>query len=248
VVDTRNHKGLHPHDPVQFGAGMLPRLRACNDDLCWLLERGYQLQSALKLTGDRHSLTARQRSAVSRCACADSVARSRQLRMIASSELSGRAIQIDGFNVLTTLEVALSGGVVLVGRDRVMRDIAGVHGSYRSVEETRPALELLARVCRDLGIARCDWLLDAPVSNSGRLRSAIVDLAKQRDLPWEAHVVPDPDPLLRQSTDVVASADGQVLDAAAVSCNLAKLCIERAIPDAFVVDLSSAPDDSPDAM
>jgi hypothetical protein len=240
MPDKRVHRGLHPKDEVQFGPAMLPSLRAMTADLCWLLDRGYPVQSALKLTGDRYALTARQRSAVSRSACAERVARSRQLRMVDPALLSGARLSIDGFNLLTTLEVALSGGVVLIGRDGVMRDIAGVHGSYRSVEETQPALALLARVCGELGIAHCEWLLDAPVSNSGRLCSAILELAERQSLAWDAKVVADPDPVLIESLDIVASADGQVIDAAARSCNLARLCIERAVPHAFVVDLSES--------
>src|SRR3954452_15888410 len=115
MPDKRAHRGMHPQDGVLFGPAMLPALRATTRDLCWLLERGYAVQSALKLTGDRYALTARQRSAVARCACAESVARSRQRRMVSEPDLVGRSIRIDGFNLLTTLEVALSGGVVLIG-------------------------------------------------------------------------------------------------------------------------------------
>jgi hypothetical protein len=242
MPDRRVHRGKHPDDEEQFGAPMVPLMQAATRDLSWLLDRGYRVNSALKLTGDRYALTARQRAAVSRCACPERAARRRQLRMVAAPELTGRILRIDGFNLLTTLEVALSGGVVLIGRDNVMRDIAGVHGSYRSVEETRPALESIARVCSKLNIASCEWLLDAPVSNSGRLCAVILELAREHALAWEARVAPDPDVILAASPDVVASADGQVLDAAARSCNLARICIERAVPNAFIVDLSAAED------
>ena len=55
--------------------------------------------------------------------------------------LQGRPIRVDGFNLVLTLESALGGGVILGGRDGCFRDPAGVHGSSRRVEETRPALE-----------------------------------------------------------------------------------------------------------
>jgi hypothetical protein len=156
--------------------------------------------------------------------------------------LVGHKLQLDGFNVLTTLEVALSGGVVLIGRDTVMRDIAGVHGSYRSVEETLPALDVLARVTTELRISHCEWLLDAPVSNSGRLCETIRELAQRAHLPWEARAVADPDTWLKHSAEIVASADGEILDAAPQHCNLARICIERCVPQAFVVDLSESGD------
>ena len=35
---------------------------------------------------------------------------------------------IDGFNLIITLEVALSGSSVLLGKDQVLRDLAGLRG------------------------------------------------------------------------------------------------------------------------
>ena len=55
-------------------------------------------------------------------------------------------------------------------RDGCMRDLASLHGTWRRVEETTPSLEKLGAFVERLGLARCRWLLDAPVSNSGRLR------------------------------------------------------------------------------
>jgi hypothetical protein len=238
MPDTRSHRGPAPEDAKLFAPEQLPGLQAATRDLSWLLERGYQPNSALKLSGDRYALTARQRAAVLRCACGASRARERARRLQPPAALAGQSLQIDGFNVLTTLEVALSGGVVLLGRDGVLRDIAGVHGSYRHVTETEPALALLERVLDSLGVRRCEWLLDAPVSNSGRLCALI----NARAVPgWQARVVADPDPLLASSGAIVASADGEVLDAAARSCNLARLCVERELPRAFLLDLSADP-------
>jgi hypothetical protein len=238
MPDRRAHRGLHPNDAELFGAAWSARLRAATLDLSWLLERGYAVNSALKLTGDRYALTARQRAAVSRCACPESRARDRIQRMLPASALAGATLCIDGFNVLTTLEVALSGGLVMIGRDGVMRDIAGVHGSYRRVEETEPALLHLRRTLDELGVARCEWLLDAPVSNSGRLCALLRELAAAEGLDWDARAVADPDVILAASVEPIASADGEVLDSAARSCNLARLCVERTMPAAFVLDLS----------
>ena len=43
---------------------------------------------------------------------------------------------IDGYNVLTTVESALAHGLLLIGRDGCMRDLASMHGSWRKVDET----------------------------------------------------------------------------------------------------------------
>jgi hypothetical protein len=241
LPDTRRHRGLHPDDPVLFAAEALPRLRAATQELCWLLGRGYAPDSALKLVGDRHGLRLRQRAAVARCACADAKALARGARMQSSEALCGEPLLVDGFNALTTLEVALSGGIVLVARDAVLRDIAGVHGSYRRVEETLPALERIAALMRELGVRDCEILLDAPVSNSGRLRGLIGELARERGWPLRARVVADPDPLLAQAAQIVATADGELLDRCGRWFNLARVCVESAVPGARIVDLSRDP-------
>jgi hypothetical protein len=240
VPDRRHHRGMHPQDPQLFGADAQGALRAACRELSYLLEHGYALDSSLKLVGDRHALVARQRAALSRAACSDRARALRRSKAVSREALAGEALFIDGFNVLTTLEVALSGGVLLAARDGVMRDIAGVHGNYRKVEETCLAIDLLAGQLRTLGLARCVWLLDRPVSNSGRLRALLLERAQLHGVAWEASVVHDPDKDLVAACGVVASADGPVLDRVERYWNLARDIIERAIPSAYVVNLEDA--------
>lgn len=237
MPDSRRHRGPHPEDRELFAPSTLPALRSAVRELSWLFERGYKPASSLKLVGDRHGLSERQRAAVSRCACSDSAAERRKARACQPAAVSSESLCIDTFNVLTSLEVALSGGVVMIGRDGALRDIAGVHGSYRRVAETQPALELLSRYMQCLGVVRCEWLLDAPVSNSGRLANIMREHAAARGLDWQVELVPDPDPLLARSSLLVASADGAVLDLAARNFNLARGCIEQLVPDAWLLDL-----------
>jgi hypothetical protein len=239
MPDMRRHRGMHPEDAELFGEDARPRLCAATADLSWLYGRGYAPVSSLKLVGDRYALAQRQRAAIGRCACAEPTVLARRARMLGQGALHGATLAVDGFNVLTTLEVALSGGIVLVARDGVMRDIAGVHGSYRRVEETVPALGLIATCVAELGVAKCRFLLDRPVSNSGRLAALIEQHAQARSWPFEARVVPDPDAELVVCTDVVASADGEVLDRCGSWFNLARECVERHVPLARTLDLSA---------
>lgn len=224
---------MAPGDREWFGVEARPALAAAVADLSWLLSRGYAEPSALKLVGDRHRLVERQRVAVLRCAGADDAVADRRARRVEPEALRGRPIRIDGFNLILTLESALGGAVVLGGRDGCYRDLASVHGTYRRVEETRPALEAAARALGRWGIGPCAWLLDAPVSNSGRLAAMIREAAPG----WTAEVVPDPDPLLRLPGPAVATADSGILGQCGDWLNLARLIVDAEIPGAFVVDL-----------
>ena len=153
------------------------------------------------------------------------------------TSLAGCRIEIDGYNVLTTIEAALSGGVLLLARDGAFRDMASMHGSYRKVDETQPALELIGQTLAGFGVSEALWLLDRPVSNSGRLKKIIEDLAGQRGWTWQVDLVHDPDAELIQSDAIVATADSGILDLCGTWFNLARETVERRRGGAWVVDL-----------
>ncbi|MDR3634882.1 MAG: DUF434 domain-containing protein [Isosphaeraceae bacterium] len=239
MPDTRRHRGPDPRDDEAFGPASWPALRGAVADLSWLLGKGYAMVSALKLVGDRWSLTERQRLAVRRCACGDE-ARERRLRHeVPADQLRGQALVVDGFNVLTTVEAALGGAVILVGRDRCFRDLAGVHGTYRNVEETRPSLALIGASLATLRVSRVLWLLDSPVSNSGRLKNVLLDEAGARGWDWSVELVLNPDPALADSLEIVATADSAVLDRCQRWFGLTRRLIEEHVPTARCVDLSA---------
>jgi len=237
LPDTRTHRGPDPRDGPAFDPPAWPALRAAVADFSWLLERGYAPASSLKLVGDRHSLTDRQRMAVWRSSCSDTARVRRLGQEVNTAAVAGQAIVIDGFNVLTTIEAALGGAVILRGRDGALRDLAGVHGTYRKVEETVPAVRLIGEVLAALDVARGHWLLDRPVSNSGRLKGLILEAAAAHGWSWDAELVFNPDAVLSASPEIVATADSAILDRGPRWFNLARATIERQIPTARVVDL-----------
>ena len=210
------HRGRHPGDDRLFSAQELPALRAATADLSWLLTRGYAEPSALKLVGDRHELTARQRQAVTRCACSDAARDDRKARRISRAELSGQPLAIDGLNCLITLESALSHGIVLRGRDGALRDLASVHGTYRQVAETAFGIEMIGRHLHGAGahppVAEVTWYLDRPVANSGRLRALLLEIAERRQWPWTCELVTNPDAVLVRHAGVVATSDAYILE------------------------------------
>jgi hypothetical protein len=238
LPDTRSHRGPHPEDHRLFAPETLATLREAVADLNWLLSRGYPKAGAQKLVGDRYQLAARQRTAVARCACSDADRQRRKLREVPCEALAGRALSLDGYNVLTTVEAALAGGVILAACDGAYRDMASMHGSFRRVSETRPALELIGQATAVLGVSACLWLLDRPVSNSGRLKKAMIELAAEHGWGWTIELVPNPDAVLIQSDCIAATADSAVMDRCPAWCNLGREVVVRSVPGAVVVDLA----------
>lgn len=241
MSDRRRHRGAHPKDTKLFSQPALPALRSAVADLSWLLGRGYPLRASLNLVGDRDGLTVRQRQAVRHCACSEEQRIERQARRASPEAMPDAPVWIDGFNVLTTIEAAFGGGVLLLARDGALRDMASMHGSYRPVEETRPAIEAVAEVLTTGKETYCRWLLDEPVSNSGRLAAILREFAAERGLRWTVEVVPDPDRVLAAApADVlVASADSQVMDGAPRTWQLARETVEDMRTKPWIVDLAT---------
>jgi hypothetical protein len=238
MPDQRLHRGRHPEDDQLFAPDQWHALRHAVADLSWLLSRGYASESALKIVGDRYQLKQRQRIAVARCACSDEARQSRLARCIDPAALGGRRLAIDGFNVLTTIEAALAGGVLLLARDGCLRDMASVHGTYRKVEETRPAAELVARTLAAWSTASCLWYLDAPVSNSGRLAAILRDIGWQAGLAWSVELVESPDRVLACHDSIVATADSVILDRCGAWVNLVRCVVEEQKLQGMPIDLS----------
>ena len=235
-------RGPAPEDADSFGVARLPVLRTAVDELSWLLGRGYPERSALALVGDRHALTARQRKAVSRCAAPPAAVLSRRARCIGPAELAGQVVHVDGLNAIIVGESVWSGGVVLRGRDGAHRDLASVHGTYARVKATEAVIDALAELLAPAG--EVVWLLDRPVSNSGRLAGLLRARAEAAGLPWQVELVWDPDRVLVSSEAIVATGDARILDANVRWVDLPGAMIERverAGARAWVLDLASSP-------
>jgi hypothetical protein len=133
--------------------------------------------------------------------------------------VAGGAVAVDGFNVIVSVETAMAGGLLVRGVDGLLRDLAGMHGKYRDVAHTRAAVQAIAAV---LGAAASvQWVLDRPVSHSGRLASLI------REVGFSDVILTDlADRTLAQSGALVASADGPLLDRSAGGVDVVSAVVE----------------------
>ena len=187
--------------------------------------------------GDRFQLRRRQREALRRASCTDGQRRERGERMRSPADLAGSTLLVDGFNVIITVEAALSGAAVFLCRDGCLRDIASIHGSYRQVDETRRALEACGALLEAAGIRAAEWLLDSLVSNSGRLANMMRTLASEHGWDWDVRLVKNPDAELVEREEPVATSDAPVLDRCGAWCNLAREVVGSGVPESWIVDL-----------
>ncbi len=243
MPDSRKHRSAAQADRNLFAPEQIERLREATAHFSWLLTSGYPEHASLKLVGDRFELVARQREAVLRASCSDATRARQQEKSVEVESLAGQSIWIDGYNVLTTIEAALGGGLVIAARDGCFRDLASLRGTWRKVEETEPALELIGDLIADAEPREVVWVLDRPVSNSARLKRVIERSTKARNWPWRVELAADADRTLIESRAIVCSADRRVLDGAMSWFNLARTVVESRVAEAWVVPLGVEADE-----
>lgn len=226
-------RGFSPKDAIEFGDKWQERMAYAADDVRYLLTRGYDISSAVTFVGNRFQLSNRQRMALTRVVTSRQQVQARREKELSS--LSG-VVYVDGFNTVITLEVALCGSLLLRCDDGTIRDIAGLHGSYRIVDKTPRAVELMFDALEEHPIDEAVVYLDQPVSNSGRLKSLITELGADRRYDLSVQLLTDVDRQLYKQPQVVTS-DGVILDACGGWFNLNRRIIEKHIPEAWIYTL-----------
>lgn len=232
---TSRQRGKHPNDDRLFSAKWLEALRLAVDDHSYLLSHGYGGNAALELVGNRYKLNKRQRQALLRISAAAHEIELRQAKKCTSSQIREETVAIDGFNLLILLENAYSGAYVFHCRDGCYRDISSVHGSYKHIRQTAEAIVLVGRVLEKLQAKAVHWLLDRPVSNSGRLKEFLLTTAAEQNWNWQVELCYNPDQELARSTDIVVSSDGWVLDQTQRWFNLGQLLLEEYLAGVNIV-------------
>lgn len=140
---------------------------------------------------------------------------------------------IDGLNIIITLETALSNSLVLRGDDGVLRDVAGLHGTYRIIDKTEKAIELILQTLSNLDVMRAYFILDKPVSNSGSLKQLILAISKNFNIDVEVELDMNPDQLFVGKENVISS-DGPVLQRSSNWFNLNSMIVRDMIPDTWI--------------
>lgn len=230
------NRGYVPQDVRQFGAEQIRRLQTAQQDIVYLLDRHYPMRQTVTFVGNRFQFSARQRTALMRASCSSACLRSRKARE-ARGPLPGGTIYIDGFNLVITLETALSGSTLLFCMDGCVRDLCGLHGSYRLIDKTDEAVRLIVRRLECLGIETAVFLLDRQISNSGRLKQRIMGLSQGHGIHIEVLLTDHADALLMKKP-AVATTDSEILDPCNKWVNLVHPILKSASLQVAPVNLS----------
>ena len=218
----------------------LQPLRQAAQDLRYLLGRGYPRELGLKLTGDRWGLEANQRQVLRRAVLAPEKARARRERLLPLAALKGRAVGVDGHNVIITLESALMGTVLVEADDGAVRDIGQKGRNYGPGPHTGEAARLMVDTLVRAGAARVVILLDAPLPHSGEMAGELRNMLPQAGLAGDVRTAANPEKELASFEGIVVSGDGPLIDAAARPLDLAGAIIRAMQPQPAMINLEKA--------
>jgi hypothetical protein len=214
-----------------FSGTSLAVIQKAADDIVYLLNRGYNMRSSAAFAGNHYQLTEHQRLALERALTSDAKRDDRKRREL---DVLTEETYIDGFNVIITLETALSLSPVFASRDGTVRDLAGLHGTYRLIDKTERAVRLMFEHITKAGAVPVQVLLDRQISNSGRLKQCIDSIAAELHFAADTVLTGSVDSDL-QGKNCVITADSVVLDRCRNWYNLAGRIISSRIPDAWVI-------------
>ncbi|MCF8043731.1 MAG: DUF434 domain-containing protein [Desulfarculaceae bacterium] len=209
-------------------------------DLRYLLGRGYPRELGLKLTGDRWGLDADQRQVLRRGVLAPELARARRERLLPLAALKGRAVGVDGHNVIITLESALTGAVLVEADDGPVRDIGQRGRNYGPGPHTEAAARLMIDALAEAGAARAVILLHAPLPFSGQLAGVVRQVMERAGLAGQASAVTAPEKELAAFEGIVVSGDGPLIDTVSRPLDLAGAIIRGMEPCPQMISLETA--------
>lgn len=237
-MSKSTRRGYVPSDEKEFSQTQLPLLKKASEELFYLMNRGFPVKGASTFIGNHYMLSERQRSALTRTVSSESDLLLRREKEITPclDTCRNSTIHIDGFNTIITLEVLLSGSLVLKCMDGSVRDLAGLRGNYHIIGKTQIAVNLLLNYLVELQVKEANIYLDSPVSNSGRLKTLIAELAQLYRLKVNIEVIPNVDSVLEELPYVVTS-DAIILNRCNSWLNLTYEIISKRCLESWIVEI-----------
>lgn len=212
-MENSRNRGKNTGDDSLFGSEkQLNKLKSAVQDMQYLLSRGFAEKASSELIGNHYRLKTRQIQAVRSASASENQIQNRKAMQLTISDLNNKTVYLDGFNVLILLESLLSEAYIFKGVDGCFRDLSGVFGTYKTVNQTFAPIEWIATFFKKAKVEKLVWVFDKPVSNSGRIKQIILDFAIENHLNWEVELEFNPDKFLVENAEITVSSDAWILD------------------------------------
>ncbi|MHA1377799.1 MAG: DUF434 domain-containing protein [Candidatus Helarchaeota archaeon] len=203
------------------------KLHEAAQDLHYLLNRGYNRKSALKLVGDKYILNKKGRNILFRGIFSDKEIEKRKMKKISHKQLKDKILTIDGYNVLITLETMLTNKLLIISNDGFYRDASKISDRYKTSEKTNRAIDLIFNKLVQFSPKYIYIYFDKPISKSGEMALLFNKKISEFELKGEAMTVNSPDLEIIKKGEIILSADSVLLDKGNLIFDLAGLIIKE---------------------
>ncbi len=193
-------------------------LKEAKKDFGYLLNRGFPRTGALTFVGNHYLLNQHQRNYLNRTVFSKEKMESRKSKLILLSDITGKCVLVDGYNVLITTESICKGEeeFLVDCDDGVTRDIKAVFGKYKENEATKDALNSIISLLKIFKPEKVLFFYDNPVSLSGELAKTTEKILKSHEVKGDAQTAENVDKkliqLAKELDGVVATSDGIIID------------------------------------
>lgn len=190
------------------------KLRRAAEEVRYLLNRGYNRESALNFVADHHHLDKLHRTILMRCVFSSSEVEERRRKTVSFRELNGETLSVDGYNVLIVVETMMRNGLLIEGDDGYIRDMSGVHGRYKATNLTVEALNMILDKLKSANPKEVLIFFDKPVSRSGELAKATRRLMREHGVEGDSLTVKRADSTVLKTGGVALTSDSVILQKA----------------------------------
>lgn len=232
-----SRRGFEESDQRFFSQKEIIKLKKAKEEVEYLIDRDYKIDPVVTFVSNRYQFSNRQRDCIKRVVCSCKSKELRKKKRLPVEKINQETIYIDGFNLIITIEVALSKGTLIMGSDGYIRDLAGLRGTYRIIDKTTKAIELIGRCLDDNNCKKAIFYLDSPVSNSRNLKYEILEISKHWNTEVEVNLVNNADVIL-EKLDKVVTSDAVIIDKCMSNFNLSREVIEKYIYENNIIDLN----------
>ena len=198
-------------EPIELA--VTRRLVEAGADFLYLLERGYDRRVALDLVTGRWGLSKLERLALYRSVFDSTTSTARRRKLVRRVP---ERLAVDGFNVLSTVQAALIGDVLVEATDGFIRDLSATVRKVRVTPILVTALSLTLLYLAKASPQEVLIVFDAQVSRSGELAGAARGLMASLSLNGSALTSRRADAYLSSLSPsyVIATSDSVVVDRA----------------------------------
>ncbi len=179
------------------------------EDYKYLLNRGYKPTSTLDLITSRYLLSREERVLLYRCVHSRGDVDKIINKIVQPSEIKGKELVIDGYNVILTVASGIEGRTLYVCDDTFVRDLRSVKVRNFSSTSLLTAIKLIAMEIESLNPSKVVLFLDRNVSWSAKHAEVI---KKEINRPVDALLASKADTSVIKEGGIASSSDYLVLE------------------------------------